>query len=117
MREKEENEVMKKKEVEKTEKVSPDKLMNWRTQNPNATLTEKELEVEKELAKLREQWVTELVHECEPEAEVRCPNCGQKAVKNGQMKRELRGKEGTIIKLERTQCKCQKCGLTFFPSG
>lgn len=108
---------MQKKETDNTEKRSLDKLSKWSQENPNATLTEIELAVEKELAKLREQWVTELAQENDAEEEVACPNCGQRMVKNGKMKREVRGKEGTVIQLKRTQCKCQKCGLTFFPSG
>ena len=106
-----------KKDEQTTQKTSRDRLSEWRKQNPKATLTEIELSVEKELAKLRAEWVTGVVKERPTSEAEPCPNCQRKMVRNGRKKRELQGKDGTVLKIERDQMKCQGCGLIFFPSG
>ena len=110
-------------EKETSEKEEPDELLDklnqWRQANPQATLTEIEEAVEAELAKIRNEWVTTLAQvseESEQDAPL-CPECGREMVKNGRRKRQLKGKEGQTIELERQQWRCLGCGATLFPPG
>lgn len=95
------------------------KMSLWQAANPQATLTEIEVAVEAELAKLRKQVVEAMVREKEAanEAVPECPQCGQEMVKNGRRQRELKGKEGATILLDRQQWRCLSCGATLFPPG
>ena len=95
------------------------KMSHWQKANPHATLTEIEEAVEAELAQLRKQLVEEMVQEKEAASQEApdCPQCGQKMVKNGRRQRELKGKEGETIELERQQWRCPSCGATLFPPG
>jgi transposase-like protein len=95
------------------------KLKAWRQANPKATLTEIEEAVEAELAKLRNEWVTELAEAGEEMAQdvPHCPRCGQAMVRNGLRKRRLKSKEGQTLQLERQQWRCLGCGTTLFPPG
>jgi transposase-like protein len=95
------------------------KMSQWQQANPDATLTEMEEAVEAELAKLRKQLVEEMVREKEAASQEipECPQCGEKMVKNGQRRREVKGKEGQTIELERQQWRCLSCGATLFPPG
>ena len=108
---------------ESPQKETPDTLTNkmvqWRRANPQATLTEIEEAVEAELAQLRQALVTKMTQEemLDTQAEMVCPDCGQKMVKNGQRKRKLRSKEGQTIELNRQQWRCLDCGTTLFPPG
>jgi len=95
------------------------KMSQWRQANPQATLTEIEEAVEAELAQWRTQLVEEMIQET-PEGSqevVRCPQCDQNMVKNGQRRRKLKSKEGETIQLERQQWRCLACGTTLFPPG
>ena len=95
------------------------KMSQWQKANPHATLTEMEEAVEAELAQLRKQLVEEMVREKEAASREipDCPQCGEKMVKNGQRQRELKGKEGQTIQLDRQQWRCLSCGATLFPPG
>ena len=95
------------------------KMSQWQNENPHATLTEMEEAVEAELAQLRKQLVEEMVQE--KEAAIQevpdCPQCGHKMVKNGRRQRELKGKEGQIVQIDRQQWRCLSCATTLFPPG
>jgi len=95
------------------------KMRQWQRTNPHATLTEIEEAVEAELAQLRKQLVEEMVREKEAASQELpdCRQCGQKMVKNGQRQRELKGKEGQTIQLDRQHWRCLSCGATLFPPG
>lgn len=95
------------------------KMSQWQKANPHATLTDMEEAVEVELAELRRQLVEGMVQEKEATSQEvpDCPQCGQKMVKNGRRQRELKGKEGQTIALERQQWRCLACGATLFPPG
>ena len=92
-----------------------EQLTNWHNKNPTANLTEIEQAVEKELVKLRERLVTDLVRQIKEDKIVVCPQCQSNTANNGQFTRRLRGKEGSQVVLQRAQRKCHQCGLTFFP--
>ena len=95
------------------------KMSEWRRANPEATLTEIELMVEAELARVRQELVAEMVQEVvtAPVAVPDCPECGAAMVKNGQRQRQLQSKEGQTIQLKRQQWRCLACGTTLFPPG
>jgi transposase-like protein len=95
------------------------KMSQWQQANPHATLTDIEEAVEAELAQLRKRLVEEMVREKEAvsQEEPDCPQCGEKMVKNGRRQRELKGKEGQALQLERQQWRCLSCGATLFPPG
>ena len=95
------------------------KMSQWQKANPHATLTDMEEAVEAELAKLRKQLVEEMVREKEAANQEApdCPQCGQEMVKNGRRQRELKGKEGQTLQLDRQQWRCLACGATLFPPG
>lgn len=96
-----------------------EKLNQWRQANPKATLTEIEEAVEAELAKIRKELVTALAQAGEESQQgaPHCRQCGQAMVKNGRRKRQLKGKEGQTMQLERQQWRCLRCGTTIFPPG
>lgn len=91
----------------------------WSQANPKATLTEIEVAVDKELAKLRRTIVESIAQTREGVEPIsqECPQCGRQMVKNGKKKRKLKAKEGQTIELERQQLRCLHCGMTLFPPG
>jgi uncharacterized UBP type Zn finger protein len=95
------------------------KMSQWQQANPHATLTEMEEAVEAELAKIRKQLVEEMVQEKEAALQEApdCAHCGESMVKNGRRQRELKGKEGQTIELDRQQWRCLTCGATLFSPG
>ncbi len=111
-----------------TEKDSPleelsnnlaEKMQAWSQANPKATLTEIEIAVDNELAKLRRTIVESIAQTREAVEQIshECPQCGSPMVKNGRKKRKLKAKEGQTIELERQQLRCLNCGMTLFPPG
>ena len=96
-----------------------EKMRIWSQANPHATLTEIEIAVDKEVAKLRRTIVESLAQTravVEPNSHT-CPQCERQMVKNGKRKRKLKAKEGQTIELERQQMRCLSCGMTLFPPG
>lgn len=96
-----------------------EKVHAWSQANPQATLTEIEKAVEKELATVRRSVVERIAQTREVGESKRqaCPGCGSQMVKNGRKKRKLKTKEGQVIELERQQLRCLQCGMTLFPPG
>jgi hypothetical protein len=94
-------------------------IKQWRQENPKATLTEIENAIDRELAKIRQAALEEVVQEKKPEEReaYACPNCQTEMVGNGYKKRTLRTKDGQTITLNRQQLRCLQCGMTLFPPG
>ena len=96
----------------------------WRREHPEATLTEIEEVVDRQVGTLRRQMVEDLAQqgrtarlkEMPEEERPRCPRCGQPVVANGKGRRRLKTVYGQIIELERDQAYCTHCEVTFFPS-
>jgi predicted RNA-binding Zn-ribbon protein involved in translation (DUF1610 family) len=95
------------------------KMQAWSQANPKATLTDIEVAVDTELAKLRRTIVESIAQTREAVEQIshECPQCGRHMVKNGKKKRKLKAKEGQTIELERQQLRCLNCGMTLFPPG
>ena len=96
-----------------------EKMQAWSRANPKATLTEIEIAVDSELAKLRRTIVENIAQTREAVEQIshECPQCGSQMVKNGKKTRKLKAKEGQAIELERQQRRCLNCGMTLFPPG
>lgn len=94
-------------------------LGNWQSSQSKKSLTNIEMAVDGELAKLRAQMINDLVKDVKAEiaqdSPPICPNCQTQMQKNGEKKRELRTKDEQRIEIERGQVRCSQCGLTFFP--
>jgi tRNA(Ile2) C34 agmatinyltransferase TiaS len=96
----------------------------WRREHPEATLTEIEEVVDRQVGKLRRQMVEDLAQggrtaklkEMPEEERPRCPRCGQRVVANGKGLRRLKTVYGQIIELERDQAYCTHCEVTIIPS-
>jgi predicted RNA-binding Zn-ribbon protein involved in translation (DUF1610 family) len=95
------------------------KMQAWSQANPKATLTDIEVAVDTELAKLRRTIVESIAQTREAVEQIshECPQCGRHMVKNGKKKRKLKAKEGQTIELERQHLRCLNCGMTLFPPG
>lgn len=98
-------------------------IEEWRREHPEATLTEIEEAVDKQLGEMRARMVEDLAQGGRtadlrrlPKAERPCcPRCGQPVVANGKGRRKLKTFYEQTIELERHQAYCQQCELTFFP--
>jgi uncharacterized protein with PIN domain len=96
----------------------------WRREHPEATLTEIEEAVDRQVGALRRQMVEDLAQQgrtaelkqLRAEERPRCPRCGQPVVANGKGRRRLKTVYDQIIELERDQAYCTHCEVTFFPS-
>jgi len=96
-----------------------EKMQAWSQANPKATLTEIEIAVVSELAKLRRTIVESIAQSREAVEQIshECPQCGSQMVKNGKKRRKLKAKEGQTIEFERQQLRCLNCEMTLFPPG
>jgi hypothetical protein len=97
------------------------KLWEWQEGKREATLTEIEEAVDRELGRLRRALIGELAEGIagvgEKERESLCPVCGTPMQRNGKKKRRLRTKDDQVIELNREQRRCPSCGMTLFPPG
>lgn len=98
-------------------------VAEWREQHPKATFREIEAEIEKRLAALRAQMISDTaMQSAQTEWEsgaagVVCPKCGEKLEKKGKKKRKLETQGGREVELIREYGVCPKCGQGIFPPG
>ena len=100
-------------------------IREWRSENPEATLTEIEQKVDGELSEVRVEMVTDLAHEGRTQdltmipigERPQCPACGGETVANGKGHRRLVTDYEQEIKLERSRAYCPHCQASFFPPG
>ena len=98
-------------------------LREWRRQHPKATLAEIERETMKRMAQVQAQIMEELSQGLPAEGEkpageiLRCPECGAKMQRRGQVERQLHGTGGQVIHLQRSYWVCPRCGAGIFPPG
>ncbi len=98
-------------------------LTAWRRQHPKATLQEIEQELDVRLAKVRAQWLDDLVQarsaadwRAAPQAEhPPCPDCGTPLQARGTHPRQIKTQGDQTITLERQYGVCPACGTGFFP--
>jgi hypothetical protein len=92
------------------------RMQSWRTAHPRATLTEIEQELDRQLATVRAQWLTELAGTSPADMGV-CPDCGGALVRRGERARSLRTTGDQDIVLRRPYATCSRCGRGLFPPG
>lgn len=98
-------------------------MADWRTQHPQASLSEIEREVDARLSKLRARIIQDAAQastatswnkQAENEAPS-CPHCGELMRAAGRHHRHLQTSQGQQIALERSYAVCPACGYSFFP--
>lgn len=102
-----------------------EEVVAWRGKEKKATLTQIEMCVDEELAKVRAQIIEDMamasamanVKELEKGERPKCPQCEKAMYANGQKRRKVRTNYEREIELRRSQAKCPECGGSFFPSG
>jgi predicted RNA-binding Zn-ribbon protein involved in translation (DUF1610 family) len=100
-------------------------VKGWRLAHPRATMQEIEEELDKQLARLRVQMLTDTAMASastamrsgvEAERAV-CPECGKALEARGKQERLLTSQHNQVVKLERSYGVCPQCEAGFFPSG
>jgi hypothetical protein len=98
-------------------------VAEWREQHPKATFREIEAEIDKRLAGLRAQMISDTaMQSAQTEWEsgvagVVCSKCGETLEKKGKKKRKLETQGGRTVELIREYGVCPKCGQGIFPPG
>jgi ribosomal protein S27AE len=85
----------------------------WRRERPDATWTEIEQEVDRQLDRLRAQLLGEVVTDTEVTAT--CPSCGHAVQARGTHDRTIITDGGEEITLTRSYQTCPVCGGGLFP--
>ena len=100
-------------------------IIEWREENPTATLTEIEEQVDRNLSGVRVQMIEDVALISEL-ADLRgrwkgnrpkCVQCGGEIVANGRQERKIVTEYGKTIKLNRSKGYCSRCQVSFFPPG
>ena len=88
-------------------------LHTWRRARPDATWTEIEQEVDRQLDHLRAQLLGEVV--TDTDRATTCPTCGQPLQSRGNRVRTLVTDGGEPVTLTRSYQTCPGCGTGLFP--
>jgi predicted RNA-binding Zn-ribbon protein involved in translation (DUF1610 family) len=89
-------------------------LHRWRRAHPAATLTEIEHALDARLNTARAGLLAEVAGDV-PDAEERCPGCGERLVRRGDRTRTLRTHGDAPVPLTRPYLSCPACGAGLFP--
>lgn len=97
-------------------------LREWRATHPRATLAEIESELDRRMARVRAQMMTDLAlastaADLHSEAAPTCPECGGVLRDEGRRARTLVTLGDEAVTLERDYSTCAACGRRFFPPG
>lgn len=97
-------------------------LREWRATHPQATLAEIERELDRRLARVRAQIMTDLAlastaADLQSGAPSVCPECGGRLHDEGQQARTLVTLGDEPVTLERDYATCVHCGYRLFPPG
>ncbi len=98
-------------------------MQEWRVEHLRATMVEIEEELDKRLAKLRVQMLTDTVMASERTEmggegkRMECPECGKAVEARGKQERLLTSQHNQVVRLERSYGVCPHCEAGFFPSG
>jgi DNA-directed RNA polymerase subunit RPC12/RpoP len=90
-------------------------LAAWRAAHPRATMREIEDAVEEQIAKLRAEFLAEVVQQSNAEIDARCERCGSKLAMRGRRRRKLRANGDEPVVLDRSYAMCPDCKLGVFP--
>lgn len=90
----------------------------WRKEHPRATLDEIEDAFDGSLRRVRADVVSEAATLSERRGlRQPCPECGALMVRKGKHERSLLGKDGGVLRLQRSYQSCVACGVKLFPPG
>ena len=90
----------------------------WRAEHSRASLDEIEDAFDGILGRVRTGVVSEAAMLSEQsEQRQPCPECRTLMVRRGQRERRLLGKDGGMLRLERSYQSCPACGVALFPPG
>jgi hypothetical protein len=90
-------------------------MRQWRAEHPQATLTEIEREVDRQLDAVRADLVREMA--VMGAAVDVCPDCGAPLVQRGTRERTLITDGAEPLHLQRAYASCPACGSGLFPPG
>ena len=88
----------------------------WRLAHPAATLTEIELELDRQLAAARAALLAQIAATGTSDASV-CPDCGARLAHQGRRRRTLTTTGDSVVTLDRPYARCPRCGRGLFPPG
>lgn len=91
-------------------------MREWRQQHPQATMTEIEAELDRQMRRLRAALLAETAMATTDDGGV-CPQCGTVLVRRGERKRTLLTDGNESLTLARTYATCPACGSGLFPPG
>lgn len=97
-------------------------MADWRSQHPQASLSEIEREVDNHLGQLRARMIQDAAQasgmanwsQQAGSAAPTCPGCGERMRAGGKHRRRLQTSQGQQIELERSYASCPACGYSFF---
>ncbi|EFH83957.1 hypothetical protein [Ktedonobacter racemifer] len=99
-------------------------MKEWRQAHPKATFREIEQAVAEQMSRLEARLLQETAQassqrdwRAETEQAPRCPVCDERLLKRGKRLRNLQGRGGKEIQLERSYGMCPVCGTGLFPPG
>jgi ribosomal protein S27AE len=93
-------------------------VQTWRAAHPQATLSQIEQEVDRQLAAVRAQLVEAAAMSGPPEATPpSCPDCGVVMAWEGERTRRLTTTHDEAIELTRRYARCPRCGTGLSPPG
>lgn len=98
-------------------------IVDWREQHPKASMREIEVEIDRQLSRLRAKLISDTaMASAQADWEmgasgVVCPQCGEELEKKGKKKRKLARQGGREVELVREYGVCPKCGQGIFPPG
>lgn len=91
-------------------------MQQWRHQHPQASLTEIEAELDRQMRRMRAAVLAETATTTETDVGI-CPQCGTTLVRRGDRERTLLTDGDEPLTLARTYATCPACGSGLFPPG
>jgi predicted RNA-binding Zn-ribbon protein involved in translation (DUF1610 family) len=93
-----------------------ERMHAWRLAHPQATLTEIEAELDRQLHAARAQLLAAVAGQTATVANA-CPDCGERLVQRGRHARTLVSTGDEPVCLTRAYTRCPRCGNGLFPPG
>jgi predicted RNA-binding Zn-ribbon protein involved in translation (DUF1610 family) len=91
-------------------------MQQWRQQHPQATLTEIEAELDRQMRRIRAEVLVTTAIATSDDVGV-CPQCGMALVRRGEHERTLLTDGDEPLTLARVYATCPACGTGLFPPG